>query len=77
MSQSEDKRVESGEIVPSPEVVLAARRAMASRRLFGTGPFPRADSWRRDLVDKWSVEDDVAPADHGSDEVEDVEEVEE
>ena len=74
MSQSEDKRVESGEIVPSPEVVLAARRAMASRRLFGTGPFPRADSWRQDLVDKWSVEDDVTPVATAAVEVEEVEE---
>ena len=73
MSESVEKRTEDGGTEPSPELVLAARWAVARRRLFATGPFPRAATWRRDLVDKWSIEDDVAPVATAAEEVEGVE----
>lgn len=54
---------------PTSTEVHSIRGVMQPRRLFATGPFPRSVTWRQDLVDKWSSEDDVAPVDHGSEEV--------
>lgn len=44
---------------PTSTEALAIRWAVARRRLFATGPFPRSATWQRDLLDRWEREDEV------------------